>query len=217
MSLKLKICGMRNPANIQTVAALQPDYMGFIFYPGSIRYVADLDVQVMDAIPANIRKTGVFVDASLESIAAVVSSYRLSAVQLHGGEDAVFVKALKETFPQVEVIKAFGLHQAFDFSVLTAFEPVTDYFLFDTQTAAHGGSGRQFDWTLLKGYTLNLPYFLSGGIGLESLAAIQDISDLRLYAVDINSKFEIAPALKDVAKLTEFNNQLFSGVQAKGK
>ncbi len=208
---------MRDPMNIQAVAALQPDYLGFIFYPGSKRYVADLDVPVMDAVPVNIRKTGVFVDASLESIAAVVSSYRLSAVQLHGSEDAFFAKALKETFPQVELIKAFGLHEDFDFSVLNAFEPVVDYFLFDTQTPAHGGSGRKFDWTLLNNYTLSLPYFLSGGIGLDSLAAIQDISDPRLYAIDINSKFEIAPALKDVAKLTEFNNQLFSGVQAKGK
>ena len=207
---------MRDPANIQAVVALQPDYLGFIFYPGSKRYVADLDVQVMDAIPGNIRKTGVFVDASLESIAAVVSSYRLSAVQLHGSEDADFANALKNAFPHVEVIKAFGLHEAFDFSVLTAFEPVIDYFLFDTQTAEHGGSGRKFDWTLLNDYNLNLPYFLSGGIGLESLQAIREVSDPRLYAIDINSKFELAPALKDVAALTEFKHQLFPGAQAKG-
>ena len=207
---------MRDPSNVQHVAALQPDYLGFIFYPGSKRFVADLDIHIMDAIPANIRKTGVFVDASFESIAAVVSSYRLSAVQLHGSEDAAFAQDFKKAFPQVELIKAFGLHEGFDFALLTAYEPVVDYFLFDTQTPAHGGSGRQFDWTLLQGYTLNLPYFLSGGIGPESLQAIQEINDPRLYAIDINSKFEIAPAFKDVAKLTEFNNQLFSSAQAKG-
>ncbi|WP_432710313.1 phosphoribosylanthranilate isomerase [Pedobacter sp.] len=216
MTLKLKICGMRDPENIKDVVSLKPDYLGFIFYPGSKRFVADLDVPSIDAIPENIRKTGVFVDASFESIAAVVSSYRLSAVQLHGSEDAAFASAFKQAFPQVELIKAFGIDERFDFETLTDFAPVVDYFLFDTQSLAHGGSGKQFDWNLLKGYTLNLPFFLSGGIGIESIQAIKEINDGRLYAIDINSKFETAPAVKDVVKLTEFNNQLFSGAQAKG-
>jgi phosphoribosylanthranilate isomerase len=208
---------MRDPANIQAVVALHLDYLGFIFYPESKRYVADLAETVMDAVPAGIRKTGVFVNASLEDIAAAVTKYKLSALQLHGGEDPAFAQALKKAYPKVEVIKAFGVHVDFDFASLNAYESVVDYFLFDTQTATHGGSGMQFDWTLLDDYTLNIPYFLSGGIGLESLQAIQEINDPRLYAIDINSKFEIAPAFKDVAKLTEFNHQLFSAVQAKGK
>jgi phosphoribosylanthranilate isomerase len=208
---------MRDPANIQAVVALQPDYLGFIFYRGSKRFVANLSESAMDAIPAGIYKTGVFVNASLEDIAAAVTKYSLSALQLHGTEDPVFAEAIKIAFPDIEVIKAFGIHKSFDFTQLNAFETVVDYFLFDTQTVAHGGSGKQFDWTLLDDYTLNLPYFLSGGIGLESLQAIQEINDPRLYAIDINSKFEIAPAFKDVAKLTEFKHELFSGVQPKGK
>jgi phosphoribosylanthranilate isomerase len=216
MNLKLKICGMREPANIQAVVALQPDYLGFIFYQGSKRYVADLEETVMQAIPGNIIKTGVFVNATLEEISAAVLNYQLEAVQLHGREDAAFATAVKHTHPQVEVIKAFGIHQDFDFTQLGIFETVVDYFLFDTQTAAHGGSGKQFNWSLLGGYTLNLPYFLSGGIGYDSLKAIREISDPRLYAIDINSKFELAPALKDVALLTEFKHQLFPGAEAKG-
>ena len=207
---------MRDPANIADVIVLQPDYLGFIFYKGSKRYVASLDETVTDAIPATIRKTGVFVNAPFEEIAAAVNRYHLSAIQLHGNETAAFIKALRMVFPQVEMIKAFGIHDSFDFTLISDYESVVDYFLFDTQTAAHGGSGQQFDWTLLKGYTLNKPYFLSGGIGLDSLEALQQINDPSLYAIDINSKFELAPALKDVAKLTEFKNQLFPDTMATG-
>ena len=216
MTVKLKICGMRDPANIADVIALQPDYLGFIFYKGSKRYVDELPETVVDAIPATISKTGVFVNAPFIEIANAVNRYHLSAIQLHGSETPEFIKALKMVFPQVEMIKAFGVHDSFDFTMLTAYESVVDYFLFDTQTADHGGSGQQFDWRILQGYTLNLPYFLSGGIGLESLEALQQIKDPRLYAIDINSKFELAPALKDVAKLTEFKNQLLSGALPTG-
>lgn len=207
---------MRDPANILAVVALQPDYLGFIFYPGSKRYVADLEETVMQAIPGNIHKTGVFVNATLDEITAAVRDYKLDAVQLHGSEDAAFASVVKKAHPKMEVIKAFGIHENFDFTQLIPFETVVDYFLFDTQTSAHGGSGKQFNWSLLGGYALSLPYFLSGGIGLESLQAIREVSDTRLYAIDINSKFELAPALKDVAALTEFKHQLFPSAQAKG-
>jgi len=203
MGPKLKICGMKVPSNIAEVAALKPDYMGFIFYEKSKRYIGGLSPEYIQALPAPIKKTGVFVDATVEEVIARVEEYGLDAVQLHGAETPGSFKEIKDSLPALEIIKAFGVDEAFDFGQLTAYAAVVDYFLFDTKTPDHGGSGKLFDWRLLEQYTLDKPYFLSGGIGPEALASIKNITDPRLYAVDVNSRFELEPGLKDLKTLKE--------------
>lgn len=207
MDKRLKVCGMKVPSNIELVADLQPDYMGFIFYKGSKRYVADLSAHFVKHLPSNIKRTGVFVDEELRIVVERVLEYGLHAVQLHGTEPASYCAELKALL-DIEVIKAFGIDEQFDFSSLEAYSDSVDYFLFDTQTPDHGGSGRTFNWELLKKYVLDKSYFLSGGIDLESIDEINRIKDTRFYAVDINSKFELEPGLKDIDKLIDFKNML---------
>lgn len=207
--LKFKICGMREPVNILTISALVPDYMGFIFYPRSKRYAAHLSADATHRLPAGIKKTGVFVDEEIEKVQERVIGFGLSALQLHGKETPAYCAALKAFSPETELIKAFGLHEDFDFEILKAYKGIADYFLFDTQTPDHGGSGKRFDWTLLDRYELDVPYFLSGGIGLENADELKMIRDPRFYAVDVNSKFELEPGLKNLEQLTEFKNKLF--------
>lgn len=203
MAPVLKICGMKLPSNIVEVAALGPAYMGFIFYKGSKRYIADLQAAVVKTLPSSIIKTGVFVDAPLQEVLDVIEIYGLNAVQLHGSEDEAYCEALHKAVPAMEIIKAFGIDEDFDFEQLNKYTGVVDYFLFDTKTEGHGGSGKTFSWDLLKQYTLDKPYFLSGGIGADTLAEVQNITDPRLYAVDVNSRFELEPGLKDITKLKE--------------
>lgn len=193
---------MRHAANIAAVAELRPNYLGFIFYDKSPRYISEVSTELIKYVPQEIKTVGVFVDEDLETVKALVQKHNLKAVQLHGKEEVAYCEEVKRL--GVEVIKAFGIHPDFDFSVLEAYEPVVDYFLFDTQTPAHGGSGKVFDWTLLENYQLDKPYFLSGGIDLGHAAQIAEINDERLYAIDINSKFELEPGLKGVDKLKEF-------------
>jgi len=207
MKLQLKICGLKDPENILEVISLKPDYIGFIFYPESKRYVADLSPEFLHTLPSNVKKTGVFVNEQLNEVKRIVKAYDLNAIQLHGEESPEYCKLLSEL--NVEIIKAFGIDEGFDFSVLTAYLSVIDYYLFDTQTPKHGGSGKTFDWSLLQQYKLALPYFLSGGIGLESLEAIKSIDDHRLFAIDVNSRFELSPGIKDLNKLRNLKQLLF--------
>ena len=207
--LKLKICGMREPENMTAVGALQPDYMGFIFYLGSKRFAAHLSIKALEALPPNVKKTGVFVNQHLEEVISLVNQYKLDAVQLHGMEDPAFCATLKQSLPGTEIIKAFGVGTNFNFEVLDQYVGQVDYFLFDTQTPEHGGSGKLFDWSILQHYKLEVPFFLSGGIGPQSVAALKELNYKQLYAIDVNSKFELAPGLKDIGLLTTFKHQLF--------
>lgn len=208
MSLKLKVCGMRDPRNIEALTALEPDYMGFIFYGKSKRFVGDMDPVLVRSLPASIKPTGVFVNETLEEVLRIARQYKLAALQLHGVESPEYCQLIKDQLPNIEVIKAFGVDENFNFDLLNNHQGLVDYFLFDTQTAEHGGSGKTFDWAVLKQYQLNVPYFLSGGIGLDQVAQIKEIVDPRLYAVDVNSRFEISPAFKNIDQLTTFKNQL---------
>lgn len=232
---QLKICGMLHPANIREVAALQPDYLGFIFFKGSKRFAGAVLPEVLEALPENIKRTGVFVNETLETVLSLVQKYQLNALQLHGAESPEYCSELSvrlnsrsglsaaaelnansaaaktETTgatEKVQLIKAFGVNEDFDFSRLNPYIGIVDYFLFDTQTPDHGGSGKQFDWQLLEKYTLDLPYFLSGGIGVESAEMLNSNLDHRLFAIDVNSKFEIEPGLKDLEKLKAFKSKL---------
>jgi phosphoribosylanthranilate isomerase len=207
--MKLKVCGMREPENIGELAKLQPDYIGFIFYTGSKRYGGALSADVVQSLPATIKKTGVFVDEQEIRVSEIAAKYQLNAIQLHGAETPEYCKALRATIPaETELIKAFGIDGNFDFSVLSAYADAVDYFLFDTQTADHGGSGKRFDWKLLQGYQLDTPYFLSGGIGPGNLEEVRQIADARCYAIDVNSRFELSPGLKDIEQLKAFKIRL---------
>jgi phosphoribosylanthranilate isomerase len=203
--MKLKVCGMREPDNIAALSALQPDYMGFIFWAPSSRYVSEA-TPVLDK---SIKKTGVFVDASVDYIQSSISTHQLQAIQLHGEETPSYCQ-LVQGFG-VEVIKAFSVKDAFDFSMLEAYENSCDFFLFDTKGALPGGNGYTFDWSLLKEYPSQKPFFLSGGIGLENTQEIKELlnTDLPLYAIDVNSKFELAPGLKKIKDITQFKNKLY--------
>jgi phosphoribosylanthranilate isomerase len=195
--MKLKICGMKYPDNIIEVAALLPDYMGFIFWEKSARYFDG----VIPELPKSIRKVGVFVNESIDVVANKMMLHDLQAVQLHGKESVVFCEELKKRLPkEIEIIKVFSIIDSFDFEVLKAFEPLCDYFLFDTKGKLPGGNGSTFDWTVLEKYPSTKPFFLSGGIGLEEMPAVNEIlkTNLPIYAIDVNSKFEIEPGLKSI-------------------
>ena len=206
MDVKLKICGMAQAANIAAVAALQPDYMGFIFYKNSPRCIGQVSSELIKYVPSAIQTTGVFVNEELHVVKQHIVAYNLKAVQLHGSESPVYCAQLKQT--SVTIIKAFGIDANFDFVQLNAYLDVVDYFLFDTQTPAHGGSGKVFDWSLLSSYNLEKPFFLSGGIDLIHAKALKAMQNRWLYAIDINSKFELEPGLKNVEKIKEFMQML---------
>lgn len=198
MRPKLKICGMRFPTNIEEVILLKPDYLGFIFYEQSKRYIADLSPQFLTALQG-VEKVGVFVNDSIDRIKLAVDSYDLQAIQLHGDESPAFIKSLKDI--DVCLIKAFGISTNFDWSQLDAYEALVDYFLFDTKSENYGGTGKGFDWSLLKNYTLDKPFFLSGGLSVENIDEALSLDDHRLHAIDVNSKFEKSPGLKDLSLL----------------
>ena len=204
--MKLKVCGMKYQDNMEQVATLQPDYLGFIFYEKSARY---FDTTIPE-LPNSIKKTGVFVDESVEYISSQKERHQLSAVQLHGHESPETCRLLKST--NLEVIKVFSIKDEFDFSILKPYEDFVDYFLFDTKGKLPGGNGYTFDWNVLKDYPSTKPFFLSGGIGLEQIDAIKEFKQSEAskycYALDVNSKFEIEPGLKNIEKLKEFKNKL---------
>ncbi len=198
----VKICGMKYPENIQAVAALHPDFMGFIFYPKSPRYAEPLSPEVLDVIPASIKKIGVFVNEDLENILTIVYKYKLNGVQLHGSEMVSMCAQLKEA--GLIVIKAFPIAEAINFIPAKRYEGVCDYFLFDTKTDAYGGSGLKFNWEMLDEYSGETPFFLSGGIAADDVESIQKINHPKFAGIDLNSKFEIRPGEKNVELLSVF-------------
>lgn len=204
--LKVKICGLTQAANVAAVSELHPDYLGFIFYSPSPRYISQVSAELIKYVPLPLKTVGVVVNEDFQTTKSLIQQHQLKAIQLHGQENPDFCAAIKAE--NIEVIKAFGVHDSFDFSKLDAYQSVVDYFLFDTQSAGHGGSGKRFDWTLLEKYHLDKPYFLSGGIGPEHAQQIKQITDERLYAIDLNSRFEVQAGLKNVDELEEFLEKL---------
>jgi len=203
--MKLKVCGMRTPENIEALAALNPDYMGFIFWAPSSRFVN----KITPLLPNKIKKTGVFVDATIDYIETIIKEHKLQAVQLHGKEAPEFCAYIKTL--DIEVIKAFSMKEAFDFKSLEPYEIACDFYLFDTKGELPGGNGYGFDWSILKNYPSVKPFFLSGGIGKEEVSQILELrnTDLPLYAIDVNSKFESAPGVKKIDELEQFKNELY--------
>jgi phosphoribosylanthranilate isomerase len=197
----IKICGMKYPDNILEVGALLPDYMGFIFWERSARYFDG----VIPSLPKSIKKVGVFVNETIENIVEKVQIHDLQAVQLHGKESVEFCLNLKTQLEnlkhvQIEIIKVFSILDTFDFGILEPFENACDFFLFDTKGKLPGGNGVVFDWKILENYPSTKPFFLSGGIGIDEMDSVNEIikTNLPVYAIDVNSKFEIEPGLKNV-------------------
>ncbi|MEB0262316.1 MULTISPECIES: phosphoribosylanthranilate isomerase [unclassified Mucilaginibacter] len=203
--MKIKVCGLKYSDNIKAVEALAPDYMGFICYEKSPRFIGGMDDEELINIPTDIIKVGVFVDEDADSISKMIYKYKFDAIQLHGSESPEFCDMYKH---EVQVIKAFGVDKHFDFTRLDAYKNNVDYFLLDTKTPVHGGSGMVFDWGVLNKYKLDVPFFLSGGLSLDNLEEIKKIKHSAFYGVDLNSKFELSPALKDISKLKQAFNTI---------
>lgn len=207
--MKLKICGLKHPTNVRQLLTLEPDYLGFIFYKKSPRYVGEVaDLDWVKNLPGDARKVGVFVNEEVEVMRSIAAALGLHVVQLHGEELPTVCKAMKKT--GLEVWKAFGVDEDFDFEKTAAYVGVCDHFLFDTKGKNRGGNGVAFDWGLLEKYEGETPFVLSGGIDLRFT-----IYDLRLGAeklpsvIDINSRFEIEPGLKDFELVKKFKHELF--------
>ncbi|OQD41653.1 phosphoribosylanthranilate isomerase [Croceivirga radicis] len=202
--MKLKVCGMKY--NPKEVAAIAPDYMGFIFYDKSPRNL----VGVIPTITRKVSKVGVFVNASIEEILKKVSLHGLQMVQLHGQEPPELCERISNL--NIKVIKVFGIADSFDFSVLKPYEDVCDYYLFDTKGKNPGGNGYTFDWEVLENYPSTKPYFLSGGIGLENIDEVLTFlyrpEAKYCYAIDVNSRFETKPGKKDIEKLIAFKKRI---------
>jgi phosphoribosylanthranilate isomerase len=208
--IRVKVCGMNNPGNVKVIAELKPDIMGFIFYPGSPRHVGnEPDMLLFNSVPPGIRKTGVFFNEDNQKILELSIHTGLDMVQLHGNESAMTCLDLKSS--GLSVIKAFNIDRDFDFESLNQYMPGCDFFLFDTKSEKPGGSGKKFVWEKLEKYILDKPFFLSGGISPDDSTEIRSITNRGLFAVDINSRFESSPGIKDAVRVRTFINEIKNG------
>jgi len=204
--MKIKVCGLRDTLNIAAVAAIRPDYLGFIFYPGSKRYVrkSALPRALVRSISC-ARKVGVFVNSTKQEILTTVQDYNLNMIQLHGAESPDFCASLNALYP---VIKSVPVSGETDFNHLNNYEGSCSLFLFDTATQQYGGSGYSFDWNLLHQYTLGTPFLLAGGIGPGHSTALQQFHHPSFYGIDLNSRFETAPGRKNTQLLKAFIHEI---------
>ncbi len=193
--------------NLLEVTALQPDYVGFIFYEGSPRnFEGDIPL-----LPSEVKKVGVFVNATISEILSKAKQFQLDVIQLHGDETHSFCEELANSEEiSCEIWKVFGIKDTFDFSVLKEYEPHVSAFLFDTKGKEKGGNGYTFNWSVLKKYPSEKPFVLSGGIGLDEVEQLLEIlkTDLPIFTIDVNSKFEDKPGLKNTKQLQQFINKL---------
>lgn len=200
MKLKIKICGLKDRQNLMEIVKLRPDYYGFIFYSKSERHMQNT-LLPSDLSFVSGKKTGVFVNGNAEKILKDAREYGLDSVQLHGNGSPELCGKIKSE--NLEVIKAFSVDKDFDFKETRAYENVSDFFLFDTKGKKTGGNGFAFDWRSLEKYDQQKPFFLSGGIGPENIENIRSVQGMNLYGIDLNSKVEISPGIKDIDKIKE--------------
>jgi phosphoribosylanthranilate isomerase len=205
MEVKLKVCGMREKVNIMEVARAHPDYMGFIFFRRSPRFVGD-SFQIPPDFPASITRVGVFVDEPQNNIEKMAHQHGLHLVQLHGSETPEVCSSLRAS--GLGVIKVFSLDNNFDFAGTKRYRDVTDFFLFDTKGKLQGGNGRAFDWKVLEKYDQQKPFFLSGGITPDNVNEGILRAGLNIHAVDVNSGVEIMPAVKDPSRIKALQNRI---------
>lgn len=204
--MKIKVCGMREAQNVERLINLKPDYIGFIFYGKSKRYVSQFP-QV--EIPNSIKKVGVFVNESVGEVVRIIKECDLQVVQLHGNETVEYcsnlLRAITDTSPNfVEIIKAFSVDEDFDFEKTKAYDPFCNLFIFDTKGVGYGGTGLKYDWNLLEKYNGNTSFLLSGGIGVNDVNTVLDFQHVKMVGVDLNSGFEDAPGVKNIEKLHSF-------------
>ena len=205
-ALKIKVCGMRDPQNIEEVLKVAPDYLGYIFYSKSKRYVgAEPDPVIFDQVPETTKKVAVFVNEDLKEVLAICKKYQFKVAQLHGNESPEYCQEVRNN--GILVFKAFSVDEQFDFSVLESYQDAVDFFLFDTKGKLPGGTGLKFNWDILENYQLKVPFFLSGGITPDDIQAVSLFQHKQLFALDINSGFELEPALKNVVQVQTFINQ----------
>jgi len=198
---------MRDPENISGVVAALPDFLGFIFYPKSKRFAGfEPSLEVLGVVPDSVNKVGVFVNETPENVLEICQNWKLDVAQLHGNESPEYCRQIKDS--GITLFKAFSVDESFDFTTLKSYSEVCDYFLFDTKGQLPGGTGQKFNWQLLENYKGDVPFLLSGGIGPDDLKAVRNFQHRQLFGIDINSGFEISPALKDVAKVQKFINEI---------
>ncbi len=195
---KIKVCGINAVDNLKEILMLPVDYTGFIFYPKSPRFAGNLDMSGI-TFPENVSKVGVFVNENIDTILQYYADFQLDYIQLHGEESPGFCEELAGKGCQI--IKAFSIATSDDLLKTSDYEDSCQFFLFDTKTPLYGGSGQQFDWSILKNYTGETPFFLSGGIGLNDIDRLATFTHPALHALDLNSKFEISPGIKDIQQL----------------
>ena len=189
---------MREPENITAVASLRPQYLGFIFYPKSPRFVGE-SFDIPGNLPASIKRVGVFVNEANAVILAKSRSLKLDFAQLHGNESPAQCDELKAT--GLGVIKVFSLDDDFNFDVTKPYREVVDYFLFDTKGKYYGGNAKAFNWEILSKYDQEVPFFLSGGLSPDNVNTLGDIQKMNLHALDLNSGVEVSPGIKDLEKI----------------
>ena len=201
--MHIKVCGLNDERNILEVASLSPDFMGFIFYDQSPRYAGNLQKKIYKGISPEILKTGVFVNESIEKIIAIVNDFEFDCIQLHGNEDPYFCEELKFFMPAIQLIKAVSVGSAEDVLLADIYDDVCDFILFDTKTENFGGSGIKFNHFILSYYSGNIPFFLSGGMGPDDIEYLKkmEMEYENMHAVDLNSKFEISPGIKNISLL----------------
>ena len=201
----IKVCGMREAENIREVEALGIDLMGFIFWPKSSRYVNERPAY----LPTQCKRVGVFVNENIENVKHIADDYALDFIQLHGSESPDDIRRLRSLCgDSFTTIKAFNIATANDLEATKPYEGIVDYFLFDTKAQLPGGSGQQFDWSVLADFVGETPFLLSGGIGPDDAESVKAFHHPKCVGFDLNSKFEIEPALKDIQKLKTFLEQL---------
>ena len=200
----IKICGMREADNIREIEEIGPDLMGFIFWDGTTRNVLSLP----EYMPSRCKRVGVFVDADESFILTHVNDYKLDFIQLHGHETPAFCERLHHVLPGIKFIKAISINNTNDIRRANDYNAVADYFIFDTKCKCVGGSGEQFDLDILKDYQNDIPFLLSGGIGPDDAERVKSFKHPMMIGIDLNSRFELSPALKDAVKLKEFINNI---------
>lgn len=209
--VKLKVCGMRDPENIRSIAALQPDYMGFIFYAKSPRYVGQ--GFVLPEISDEIKRVGVFVNGKNDEMKKAVADHKLNFLQLHGNEPVAQVKSLADD--GISVWKAFAVDAAFNFEFIEEYAPYVKGFLFDTKGKHYGGNATTFDWTVLQKYNQRVPFLLSGGLNADNISAARLLTGMNLHGFDVNSGVESAPGVKDLSKLEAVISEMINTIDHK--
>ncbi len=202
----IKVCGMRDADNIRSIDLLPSvDWMGLIFYPRSSRFVSE----VPGYLPQHCKRVGVFVNASIDEVERIVMTFRLDMVQLHGNETPAYISDLRQSLPtSIRILKMIPISGPSDLALATAYGNTIDYFLFETKCEGYGGSGQQFDWSVLQQYDGSTPFLLTGGIGPDDISKVAAFKHPRFAGIDINSRFELSPAMKDAEAIKAFTQAI---------